>query len=147
MWNNSCHRSPLKSMQHELSSGSSTHREGATPTRFGPRPRNRDRMPSFSRMALQKEMNRQISIITKMGALLLCSSVLLIASPPHILWYPFFLFLPYSHFLSNHFSPLLQSFLPILVDTITLGLVKPLAEKFLTVPKAALQTQSTGQLR
>jgi len=40
------------------------------------------------------------------------------------------------------FSPttsLLQSFLSILADTITLRLIKPLAEKFLAVQKAALQ--------
>lgn len=106
MWSNSCHRGPLKSVQHELSSGSSTHREGATPTRFGPRPRNRDRMPSFSRMALQKEMNREISRITKLGALLfllLCSSVLLVASSPHLLCYPF------CDLLSFSLQPLLLS--------------------------------------
>ena len=86
-------RGPLRSVQHELSSGSSTHREGATPTRFGPRPRNRDRMPSFSRMALQKETNKEISRITKPGVLLLLllllhSSVLLVASSSHRLCYP-----------------------------------------------------------
>lgn len=83
----------LGSVQHEAPPWSRTHREGATPARFGPRPRNRDRLPSFSRMALQKEMNREISRVTEWGTLLflllLCSSVFLVAPPPHLSCYPF----------------------------------------------------------
>lgn len=99
-WSNSYDTGPLKSVQHEALSWSSTHREGATPARFGPRPRNRDRVPSFSRMDLQKEMNREISRITKLGAvlflLLLCSSVLLVALSPHLPHYPFCALLSFS---------------------------------------------------
>lgn len=53
-----------------------------------------------------------------------------------------------SHFLSNHSSSLLQSLLPILADISTLGLIKPLAEKLLTVQKlpCRLRNQSTDEL-
>lgn len=91
---------PLKSVQHEALSWNSTHREGATPARFGPRPRNRDRLPSFSRMALQKEINREISRITKLGPLLfllrLGSSLFLVAPSPHLPRYPFSALLSFS---------------------------------------------------